>query len=47
MERAYVDETQSQAICVWDGPNRKSIENLFERAQLKPESIREVNEYKG
>jgi len=47
MERAYVDEAQSQAICLWEGPDRKGIEELFERAQMKPEAIREVVEYKS
>jgi len=46
MERAYIDEENSQAICCWSAPDRKSIESLFARAQVPVESIRSVVEYK-
>lgn len=45
MERAYVDEAKGQAICCWNAPDRKSIEDLFSKVQIKAESIREVIEY--
>jgi hypothetical protein len=46
MERAYVDEDNSQAICCWSAPDRKSIEQLFAKANVRVESIRNVVEYK-
>lgn len=45
MENAYIDEVQHQAICCWDAPNRKAVEDLFEQAGVKAERIREVVEY--
>ena len=45
MDKAYVDEVQGQAICCWEAPDRKSVEDLFMKAQIQPESIREVTEY--
>jgi hypothetical protein len=47
MDRAYVDETKGQAICCWDTPDQKSLETLFMKAGVKPESIRQVKEYTG
>jgi len=47
MERSYIDEANGQAICCWNAPDRKSVENLFSRAGVSPESIREVVEYNG
>ena len=46
MEKAYVDEENSQAICCWSAPDRKSIADLFAKANVKVESIRSVTEYK-
>jgi hypothetical protein len=46
MEKAYVDEENSQAICCWSAPDRQSIEELFTKAKVKVESIRSVVEYK-
>jgi hypothetical protein len=46
MEKAYIDEENSQAICCWSAPDRKSIEELFTKAQIQVESIRSVMEYK-
>ncbi len=46
MDKAYVDEESSQAICCWSAPDRKSIEELFSRVNVKVESIRHVVEYK-
>jgi len=46
MEKAYIDEENSQAICCWDAPDRKSIEELFAKAHVQVESIRSVLEYK-
>ena len=45
MEKAYIDEENAQAICSWDAPDRKSVEDLFSKAQVTPESIRQVTEY--
>ena len=45
MEKAYIDEKSSQAICCWNAPDRKMIEDLFAKANVAPESIREVVEY--
>ncbi|UCF69878.1 MAG: hypothetical protein JSW49_06665 [candidate division WOR-3 bacterium] len=46
MDKAYIDEENSQAICCWDAPDRKSLEELFTNAQVRVESIRSVVEYK-
>ena len=45
IERAYIDETKGQAICCWNAAEWESVEELFSKAQIKPESIREVIEY--
>jgi hypothetical protein len=45
MDRAFVDAAASQAICVWNAPDRASVEALLARAQVKHQSIREVTEY--
>ena len=45
MDKAYVDEENDQAICCWSAPDRKSIEDLFAKANVKVESIRNVVEY--
>lgn len=45
MEKAYIDETKGQAICCWNAPDQKIIEDLFAKANIAPESIREVVEY--
>jgi len=47
MDRAYIDETAGQAICIWNAPNRQGVEAMFNKAQVKPESIREVTECCG
>jgi hypothetical protein len=47
MDRAYVDETGGQAICCWSAPDRKAVEDLFTKADVKPESIKEVVIYSG
>lgn len=47
MDRAYIDENSGQAICCWDAPDRKSVEDLFAKAQVEPESIKEVAIYSG
>ena len=46
MDKAYVDEEKGQAICCWNAPDQKSIEELFAKANVKVESIRNVVEYK-
>ena len=46
MDKAYIDEDNSQAICCWTAPDRKSIEELFANASVHVESIRSVVEYK-
>ena len=45
MERAFIDESNNQAICCWSAPDRKSIEDLFLKAKIVPALIREVVEY--
>jgi len=45
MDKAYIDEVKGQAICCWEAPDRKSVEDLLTKAQIHPESIREVTEY--
>jgi len=45
MEKAYIDEKNGQAICCWNAPDRKMVEDLFAKAKVAPESIREVVEY--
>jgi len=45
MDKAYIDEAKGQAICCWEAPDLKSVENLFTKAHIHPESIREVTEY--
>jgi hypothetical protein len=47
MDRAYIDEDRGQAICCWNAPDRKSVEDLFTKAQVEPESIKEVAIYSG
>ena len=47
MEIAYVDAAAGQAICVWDAPDRSSVEALFAKAGVKPETAREVTVYSG
>ena len=46
METAYVDENKGQAICVWDAPDQQAINDLFAKAQVTPESVRQVVEYR-
>jgi hypothetical protein len=45
MERAFIDESNNQAICCWNAPDRKSIEDLFLKAKIVPALIREVTEW--
>ncbi len=45
MDNAYVDQNAGQAICCWSAPDQAAVEGLFAKAQVKPESIREVVEY--
>jgi hypothetical protein len=47
MDRAYVDKEKGQAICCWTAPDKQSVEKLFEKAQVKPESIKQVSVYSG
>jgi len=47
MDSAYVDKEAGQAFCVWDAPDRTSIESLFNRAGVETETIREVAAYSG
>jgi len=47
MDRAYVDNAAHQAICCWDAPDHGTVEELFSRAGVKPESIREVTVYQA
>lgn len=45
MEQAYIDEKSGQAICCWNAPDLKSVEGMFAKANVQPESIREVSIY--
>ncbi len=45
MDKAYIDEAKGQAICCWEAPDLKSVEDLFTKLHIHPESIREVTEY--
>ena len=45
MDRGYIDTAANQAMCCWNAPDRPSVEGLFKKAGLRPESIREVVEY--
>jgi len=45
MDRAYVDKNKAQAVCCWNAPGMSSITDLFAKAGVKTESIREVEEY--
>jgi hypothetical protein len=45
MDRAYIDSVNNQAVCCWIGPNKEAVEELFKKAQVEPESIKEVNIY--
>jgi hypothetical protein len=47
MDRAYVDNDSNQAICCWTAPDKASVEALFKKAGVQPESIKEVNIYSG
>jgi uncharacterized protein YpmB len=46
METAYVDENKGQAICVWEAPDQQAINDLFAKAKVTPESVRQVVEYR-
>ena len=47
MDKAYIDEANGQTICCWSAPDRKSVEDLFTKAQVKTESIKQVVVYSG
>jgi hypothetical protein len=47
MDRAYIDEANGQAICCWNAPDLKAVEDLFTKAQVTPQSIKEVSIYSG
>ena len=47
MDKAYIDETTGQAICCWSAPDKKSVEDLFAKAQVETESIKQVVVYSG
>jgi hypothetical protein len=47
MDKAYIDEEKGQAICCWIAPDQSSVEDLFSRAKVTPESIRKVAIYSG
>jgi hypothetical protein len=47
MDRAYVDNMTNQAICCWTAPDKKTIEELFKKAGIWPESIKEVSIFSG
>lgn len=45
MDTAYVDENKGQAICVWEAPDQKAVEELFAKAAVTTESVRQVVVY--
>jgi hypothetical protein len=45
MDKAYIDESTGQAICCWEAPDKKALEDLFTKVQVSPQSIREVTEF--
>jgi len=45
MDKAYIDENTGQAICCWEAPDQKAVEELFMKVQISPQSIREVTEF--
>jgi hypothetical protein len=47
MDRAYIDKESGQAMCCWSAPDRTAIEELFKKAQVTPEMIKEVVIYSG
>lgn len=47
MDRAYIDPESGQAMCCWSAPDRANIEELFKKANVVPESIKEVIIYTG
>jgi hypothetical protein len=47
MDRAYIDQESGQAMCCWSAPDRASIDALFKKANVTPESIKEVIIYSG
>lgn len=47
MDKAYIDEATGQAICCWSAPDKKSVEDLFTKAQVETESIKQVVVYSG
>ena len=47
MDTAYLDNKAGQAFCVWEAPNRSSVESMFSKAGVKPETIREVVAFSG
>ena len=47
MDSAFVDKAAGQAVCVWDAPDRTSVEALFARAGVPTESVREVAVYQN
>lgn len=46
LERTYVDEDAGQTICFWAAPDRKTIEGIFQKAGVKPETVRQVKLHK-
>lgn len=46
MDAAYVDQSDGHVTCVWEAPDRASVEALFSQAGQRPERIRAVTPYK-
>jgi hypothetical protein len=47
MDIAYIDDTAGVAVCVWDAPDRPSLEAVFAKAGVRSETIRQVTVYSG
>jgi len=45
MERAFLNYREGRAVCCWNAPSRKALEELFGKANAKFESMLEVEEY--
>ena len=47
LDRTFVDEEAGQAICLWVAPDKKTLEEVFQKARVAPESIRQVKVHCG
>jgi len=45
MDRAYSNPDEGFVCCCWNAPSRNALENLFRKAGVPFESMREVSEF--